>query len=369
MKQNNSLLPQGIRYILSPNAEKISLLDNFLLNSFNSYGYESIVLPLLEFEENIKDTNEINNSFRVLDAETGKMMSIRSDMTLQIGRIASNRLKEKVRPLRLMYSGDVLRVKGSTNRPSRGFKQYGIELIGVDNANADAEVILIATQSLQNLNCGGISVDICIPTLPKLVAESCGVDYNDIKALIEKRDVKKLTDINTIFGDLLSIQGDADKNIKKLEGLKLDDKSMELIKRTSQVIDILKSELADSGISITLDACETKGFKFQTGIGFTLFSSNSKFELGRGGRYKLSETKESSVGFSMYSDTLEEIVKNTQDQEKIFAPLDTDKKVIKDLRESGKIVVCALTDDKDNKKTAVNINCSHIIENNKVVKL
>ena len=87
------------------------------------------------------------HTFRLMDPVSQRMMAVRADMTLQVARIATTRLDNAPRPLRLSYAGQVLRVRGSQLRPERQFGQAGIELIGVDNAAADAEVIALCRRS------------------------------------------------------------------------------------------------------------------------------------------------------------------------------------------------------------------------------
>ena len=59
------------------------------------------------------------------------MMSIREDITMQVARIACGSLKSMQRPLRIMYSGDVLRIKNNNLNMSRQFTQIGGEMIGI----------------------------------------------------------------------------------------------------------------------------------------------------------------------------------------------------------------------------------------------
>ena len=366
MTKTKSLLPNGISDVLSPNAEKVESLGRSLLDNFTVFGYEMVSPPLMEFEESITSEKLKNNSFRVLDPQTNKMMVVRSDITMQIGRIATHRLQSQTRPLRIMYAGNVLRIKGTTARPARGFKQYGVELIGIDSPNADAEVISLAVDSLQKINVSGISVDICMPKLPEIACDYLGIDFNDIQEIIEKRDmakIKKFEDkVSEVFTVLLQAQGNADKVIPQLKALSLNDKASQIINRVAEVVEILSGTL---DAKITIDACETKGFNFQTGIGFTLFSNKSSNELGRGGRYELEGSNEPSVGFSMYSDTLENIVGDNSDKQKIFAPLGTDMETINSIRGEGKIVIMAISKNEDGKK----LGCTHIIKNNKTEKL
>ena len=69
-----------------------------------------------------------------------KKLFVRDDITPQIIRITSSRFKNKIRPIKLCYYGEVIRKKGSILRPERQFLQVGAEIIGSDSIYADIEV-------------------------------------------------------------------------------------------------------------------------------------------------------------------------------------------------------------------------------------
>src|SRR6185437_2062742 len=100
----------------------------------------------------------------------------RADMTPQVARIATTRLKDAARPLRLCYAGQVLRVGGSEIRPERQVGQVGAELIGSDAVAADLEVVAVAAEALVALGIAGLSVDLTLPTLVPAVCRALGLD-------------------------------------------------------------------------------------------------------------------------------------------------------------------------------------------------
>ena len=75
-------------------------------------------------------------------------LKIRNDITPQIIRIASSRLLNKSRPLKLWYYGEVVRKNGTMLRPERQFLQVGAETVGSHKIEADLEIVNLAYQSL-----------------------------------------------------------------------------------------------------------------------------------------------------------------------------------------------------------------------------
>ena len=88
-------------------------------------------------------------TFRLMDPVSQRMMGLRADTTPQVARIAATRLRGEPRPLRLCYAGQVLRVKGTQIAPQRQLPQVGIELIGPEAPAADAEVAVVTAEALE----------------------------------------------------------------------------------------------------------------------------------------------------------------------------------------------------------------------------
>ena len=117
---HKALLPAGLRDLLAPEAAHEVDAVRRLLESFIAQGYELVKPPLLEFEEALLSGTGAalrSQTFRLMDPVSQRMMGLRADMTPQIVRMASSRLKNAPRPLRLCYAGQVLQIRGSQLRP------------------------------------------------------------------------------------------------------------------------------------------------------------------------------------------------------------------------------------------------------------
>ena len=127
-----ALLPAGLRDLLPPDAGAESALAEGLLAAFAEHGYARVKPPLVEFEESLLSgagAGLADQTFRLMDPASHRMMAVRSDLTPQIARIAVSRLSRSPRPLRLSYAGEILRIRGGTLRPERAFVQVGIEFV------------------------------------------------------------------------------------------------------------------------------------------------------------------------------------------------------------------------------------------------
>src|SRR5271170_5040109 len=174
---NPALLPAGLRDLLPPDAETEAAAVEVLMDTFAAHGYQRVKPPLLEFEEQLltgSGADLADQTFRLMDPDTRRMMGLRADMTPQVARIATTRLAHAPRPLRLSYAGQCLRVHGSQLAPDRQVAQAGIELIGHDSPDADAEIVLVATAALRALGLDSLSVDLTSPPLVPTLLDEAG---------------------------------------------------------------------------------------------------------------------------------------------------------------------------------------------------
>jgi ATP phosphoribosyltransferase regulatory subunit len=153
---NPALLPAGLSDLLPPDAETEAASVGALMEVFAAHGYQRVKPPLLEFEDSLlagSGAAVAEQTFRLMDPDSQRMMGLRADTTPQVARIATTRLANEPRPLRLSYAGQCLRVRGSQIAPDRQIGQAGIELIGHDSPEADAEIVLVAAEAASTSLC------------------------------------------------------------------------------------------------------------------------------------------------------------------------------------------------------------------------
>src|ERR1700710_2560727 len=144
---NPALLPAGLRDLLPPDAETEASAVEALMTVFAAHGYQRVKPPLLEFEDSLLAGSGIavaDQTFRLMDPDSQRMMGLRADTTPQVARIATTRLTGAPRPLRLSYAGQCLRVRGSQLAPDRQGGPGGIWVVGGDRPRADAETVVVA---------------------------------------------------------------------------------------------------------------------------------------------------------------------------------------------------------------------------------
>jgi ATP phosphoribosyltransferase regulatory subunit len=191
---NLALLPAGLRDLLPPDAETEASAVESLMDIFASHGYQRVQPPLLEFEDSLlagSGAATADQTFRIMDPDSHRMMGLRADTTPQVARIATTRLAQAPRPLRLSYAGQCLRVRGTEIAPDRQIAQAGIELIGQDSPEADAEIVLVAAEALASVGLTRVSFDLTLPMLVPLLLDDAGLSAADrvtVSRALDRKD-------------------------------------------------------------------------------------------------------------------------------------------------------------------------------------
>ena len=370
------LLPAGLADMLPPEAAAEAEASEALMKVFTSNGYLNVKPPLIEFEEHLLEgAGEALSSqmFRVMDPASHRMMGIRTDMTPQVARIATTRLKQDERPLRLSYCGQVLRIYGSQLRPERQFTQAGVELIGHVGVSADAELILLAAESLNELGIKNYSVDLTLPTLLPTICSELGIDSDtakDAREALDHKDAAVLSgfsdELAPILKRLLQAAGPAKHALAQLAKLNLPSKASLQLAELTELVATLSTSAPD--LVLTVDPGEYRGFEYQTGISFTLFARNVRGELGRGGRYHLMDG-ESATGFTLFLDSLLRAVPASKKDRKLYLPFGTKEDAGLALRRDGWITVRGLTKTNTPEADAKRLSCTHILTSNTVQEI
>ncbi|WP_416896890.1 MAG: ATP phosphoribosyltransferase regulatory subunit [Minwuia sp.] len=374
-QMHKALLPTGLTDALPEQAEVELDAVRCLQDTFRGRGYRAVKPPLLEFEENLltgPGAGLTAQIFRLMDPISQRMMGLRADMTPQIARLAATRLAAAPRPLRLCYSGQVLRVRGDQLRPERQFTQAGIELLGSDTVAAEAEVLLLVVEGLRKAGVDHITVDLTLPALAPMVLKGQGYDPEAIAAAREALDGKDAGELKAVVGDdatvfaLLDAVGVAADGMARLKALGVSGQAGQLIDRLAELVDMVAA--ADPALSLTVDPGEYRGFEYQSGVAFAIFARGVRGEIARGGRYT-TDAGETAVGATVYLDAVVRALTPSEQAPLAYAPYGTSEAHIAAARENGFAVVSGLDPETDPADEAQALGCSHILRNGAVSAL
>ncbi len=372
---NAALLPSGLRDLLPPEAEAEAATVSALMETFAAYGYQRVKPPLIEFEDGLlagSGAAMTEQTFRVMDPDTHRMMGVRADMTPQVARIAATRLAGSPRPLRLSYAGQCLRVRGSQIAPERQVAQAGIELVGVDDPAADAEIVLVGAEALAAVGMARVSFDLTLPQLAPTLLDEAGIVGAPRVALTRALDRKDSAavlqhggSLARLLTDLLLVAGEAGPALEMLEAARLPPLSAALCARLRQTVQAVLEQAP--GVRLTLDPIEFRGFRYHTGICVTVFAPGRHEELGRGGRY-LSGDAEPATGLTLYPDALLRALPPRPARPRAYLPRGTSRHDAAAARDHGFATVLALTQH-DPAQEAARLGCTHILRDGAPVPL
>ena len=372
----SQLLPEGFRDSLPDLAGKEYLISSSFLNLMKKNGYLLIKPPLLEFERSLFFlTPEKDNidSFRLLDPVSQKMMGIRPDITLQVARLACGSLNESPRPLRLCYSGEILKAYNNGLNLSRQITQIGSEIIGIGDNFCEKELIDLIIEILKKLKIKKFFINFTMPTLIQSLSKDFNLSRDELDFVKEKyqnknhKGIEKISkNLEEISQELLSIVGLVEANIKKLKRINFPKLTQIEINNFIKAIDKIRKKFPH--LNIYVDPLEIDGSDYHTGLAFKVFSENLK-ELFTGGNYKV--FKENCIGFSGYVENLvKESLLRVDNMKKIFVNEDLSDNLKKNLQKKGFIVIKAIKKLNINqiKRNAKIHRCEFYLDKNKILR-
>ena len=370
---DRDLLPEGLGDRLPAATAAGVRVARAIVDVLDGHGYDRVQTPTIEFEKSMASRMagvQPRRMFRFVDPASLRTLALRSDMTVQVGRIAATSLAHAARPLRLCYSGQVVTIKGDGLDPTRERLQIGAELIGTDSVAAAAEIVAVAIEALQAAGAKGISVDFTLPDLvDTLAAKALPLPADRIEAVRRELDAKDAGALVAAGGEaylpLLTAIGPFGAAIERLAAV---DAGGALASRIAALREIAARV---SGMArLTLDPSERHGFEYQSWFGFTLYAEGLNGALGRGGTYSIlgpeGGSDEPAIGFSLYPDPLTDALSADEAaRDTLFLPLGHDAEVAARLRAVGWRTVAALSDADDAKA----LGCTHRLAGGEAVAL
>ena len=145
----NVVTPSGFRDVLVDEATRRERIVADVRDLFASRGYAPVETPTLEVLDVMRAGGHVPGTpFKFFDSQ-GDLLAMRPDVTLQIARMVATRYAAVEGPLRFRYSQRVFReAEGDMQAMARELTQMGIECIGAQGAEADAEVVGLFAEAL-----------------------------------------------------------------------------------------------------------------------------------------------------------------------------------------------------------------------------
>ena len=209
------------------------------------------------------------------------MMGIRPDITLQVARLACGSLNESPRPLRLCYSGEILKANNNGLNLSRQITQIGSEIIGIEDNFCEKELIDLIIETLKKLKIKKFFINFTMPTLIQSLSKDFNLSRDQLDFVKEKYKNKNYNGIDEISKnleffsqELLNLVGLVETNIKKLKKIKFPKFTQIEINNFIKVVDKIRKKFPS--LNLYMDPLEIDGSDYHTGLAFKVFSENLK---------------------------------------------------------------------------------------------
>jgi ATP phosphoribosyltransferase regulatory subunit len=361
-KPHPALLPAGLRDLLPPEAETEAAAVEALMAACFAHGYQRVKPPLLEFEDTLfagAGAAMVDQTFRLLDPDTRRMMGVRADMTPQVARIATTRLAGGARPLRLSYAGQCLRQGADAREPERQIAQAGIELIGADSPEADAEAVAVAAEALASLGVTRTSFDLTHPPLIPSFLEESGIASTALSHALDRKDAaevaKRAGKLAGTLTELLLAAGPARRALAALAAAPLTPRAREHADRLAATVATIQARAP--GLVLTVDPVEFRGLRYHTGVCVTIYAAGRVEELGRGGRYLCGEA-EPATGITLYPDAVLRAAPSRPARPRLYVPAGMDGSAA---RAAGFATVAGLAVVSDTEGEARRLGCGYVL--------
>ncbi|MHC4362626.1 MAG: histidine--tRNA ligase, partial [Planctomycetota bacterium] len=263
-------------------------------------GFEEYDGPIFEYLKmfQIKSGDEIVEQLFSLKDRGGRDLAIRPEITPTLARMVNQQINSLARPIKWFSVPRLCRAERPQKGRLREFFQWNIDIIGIDDILADAEVIFCAVDYLQEAGLTSDDVVVRISSRQTLAAllESIGIAANDLEplyAVLDKRG--KLSD--EAFEEMLSEQvADKQKRDKIIEVMAVESieqigKCVELSETARKSVDELRRLFELLGMMGAAEFCRfdigiVRGLAYYTGIVFEIYDKASELRaIGGGGRY------------------------------------------------------------------------------------
>jgi ATP phosphoribosyltransferase regulatory subunit len=292
------LLPDGVEDTLPETALKLEKGRRLLLDLFQSWGYEFVIPPMIEFLESLltgtgKDLDL--QTFKVIDQLTGRHMGLPADMTPQIARIDAHSLHQ-VGATRLCYAGTVLHSRPDNMLASRTPMKVGAELFGDPSWAADLEMVSLMTAGLLALESPHLQIELGDVSVFREIIGQTEISDDDRDryfSLVQRKAHDELVksaqqdDLNKQVSEMICelplFCGGPEVLPKARRLFKGMDNVMTALDRLEFIAEGLNSRYPD--VKISFDLSELRGYSYHTGAVFAAYAGSSGETVAKGGRY------------------------------------------------------------------------------------
>ncbi|MDO4183601.1 MAG: ATP phosphoribosyltransferase [Coriobacteriia bacterium] len=308
--------PLGFHDVLPAEATRRESIQRKVQERFAACGYQPLETPTLEVMGVMQAGGHVPGTpFKFFDSQ-GDLLAMRPDVTLQIARMAAMRLGNQPGPFRFRYNHRVFREASSDLQASaRELTQIGVECIGAEGVEADAEVVGLLAEALELAGVTDYRLALATVSVLNSLLEASGAPQWWQRMVLEAFHSSDFIQLNCLTSedDLPQVMAEANiaappanaaavcppvyaqalREIPRIRG------GRDAIQKVRNLVEPLGcaeglddfeatfDKLCGMGLGekLLVDFSVMSSFDYYTGIVFEAYSPNLGTPLGSGGRY------------------------------------------------------------------------------------
>lgn len=288
--------PEGTRDRLFAECAAFRRVEQAVTGVFRRQGYCEMTTPNVEYYDVISTAGhplQQEAMMKIVD-RTGKILVMRPDCTVAMGRVAATKLTGLPLPLRLYYNQMVFRSDDANTGARSEIDQCGAELIGAPGLRADLEVIALAIRALDACGLTDYHIEIGHAGYFGALLEALGLPeelQTELRTQVEAKAFTAYRDLLRPYQDapagralweLPRLFGGAEV-LERARGLCGDEKALAVL----DYLETLYGVLGDAGLSrrVQFDLGLVLTIEYYTGMVFRGYSRGAASNVLSGGRY------------------------------------------------------------------------------------
>ncbi len=232
----NARVAKGFRDLEASELTRMQRMLDVIRGVYERYGFEALETPTLEYTDALgkflPDQDRPNAGVFSFQDDDEQWMSLRYDLTAPLARYVAQNFQNLPKPYRRYAFGPVFRNEKPGPGRFRQFMQYDADTVGADSVAADAEICMLAADTLEALGVprGDYAIKVNNRKILDGVLAAAGLSETDAaRKLIVLRAIDKLDRLGIDGVRQLLGAGRKDESGDFTKGAGLQPKDMETI--------------------------------------------------------------------------------------------------------------------------------------------
>jgi len=288
-------MPAGVQCFVGEEARVRRAVEEQVVSVFEGWDFQEIIPPLFDYADVFASADLTPRTYSFVGRD-GSLLALRPDFTSLLAKIAAGRLAGSPLPLRLYYSGEVLRYEPPRAGRRSELYQMGLEHLGGEPRAADCEVLAVAAECLERLGVNGWVLALghvgvfngILAGAPLEEAQWLAlrdrVESKDEEGVAEAARAARLSPtVSAALVGLTGLTGDPRVLDKAEDALRGFAPALAAVSELRSVV----AALDEAGLRgrLAVDLGEVRGLDYYTGLVFRAYAPGLGSEVGGGGRY------------------------------------------------------------------------------------